>query len=73
MNTYFQVGYSYKHTSGKIVTIVGTADTFFHGECLIGEDNNGNLSPHNTGKTAFTNWHQITIKSTAKMIGAMKQ
>ena len=55
----FQYGKTYKHNSGKVITIVGVADTHTYGKCLIAEDEYGQLSPVGQEDENTVNWQEV--------------
>lgn len=56
----FEIGKTYQHTSGKKMTIVGSAHTKAYGWCLIGEENDGYLKPIGTGDDGYAqNWEEV--------------
>ena len=48
---FFQYGKSYIHSTGIKMRIVGCADTYIHGKCLIGEMENGELRTYRDWET----------------------
>ena len=56
----FEIGNYYQHTGGRVLSIIGTAYTFFHGQCLLGEEDDGSLIPVGSDEAAAVNWHQVS-------------
>ena len=54
----FEVGKTYQHTTGVRMTIIGRLKTYIHGECLIGERDNGELVPIGESEAHAFNWHE---------------
>jgi len=55
----FENGKVYIHASGKIVKIVGLAQTTGGGLCCVAEDTNGSLTPFGIDSDDYTiNWTQ---------------
>lgn len=44
----FQIGQYYQHTTGRVICILGQIHTFFHGSCLLAEEDSGALIPVGT-------------------------
>lgn len=59
----FELGKTYKHSSGKIMRICGIIDSKIYGKCLLGEEEKGGFIPIGNGKDHFTNWKEINSKS----------
>lgn len=58
----FKVGKTYIHASQtSMMTIVGSAFTSTYGPCLIGEDQDGRLSPVSCEEDATVNWEEICV------------
>jgi len=60
----FELGKCYKHSGGRMMKIVGTAQSYIYGLCLIGE-NIGNTERFQSVGTDTSNaicWHEITEK-----------
>lgn len=55
----FEIGKSYKHTSGAKLHIVGMVQTHIYGLCLVGEDEEGQLKPIGIDRGATENWTKI--------------
>ena len=55
----FRYGKTYKHNSGKVITIVGVADTHTYGKCLIAEDEYGQFSPIGQEDENTVNWQEV--------------
>lgn len=53
----FEIGKTYQHTTGKRMTIIGRLKTHTYGECLIGEDDAGELLP--VGEDHSDNWQEV--------------
>jgi len=59
----FQIGHYYKHTTGKRMHIVGEADTYQYGQCLVGEvAGEPDMIPVGMHEENFRNWTEITEK-----------
>ena len=56
----FKIGNYYQHAGGKVMHIIGEANTFFHGATLLGEDAYGRLSPIGKDKDAAMGWHLVS-------------
>ena len=56
----FQIGKYYQHSGGGVLSIIGTANTFYHGACLLGEDDAGTLMPIGADEAAAANWHEVS-------------
>jgi len=56
----FQIGNYYQHNSGQTIHIIGTANTFFYGNGLLAEDDEGRLSRVGNDETSATNYHQVS-------------
>ena len=56
----FQYGKTYKSNSGKVISIVGVADTKMFGKCLVAEEEYGQLSPVGQETEYTVNWHEVT-------------
>jgi hypothetical protein len=57
----FQYGKTYRHLgTGRVLSMVGVADTRVHGKCLIGEDYGGNLTPISQDEAATLNYEEVT-------------
>lgn len=54
----FKLGKTYKHTSGKEMTIIGRLRTHTWGECLIGEVDTGELVPVGECEDNAVNWEE---------------
>lgn len=52
----FEIGKTYKHTTGKKMTIIGRLKTHVYGECLIGELDTGELVPVGDQEDNSVNW-----------------
>ncbi len=56
----FQIGKTYRHTSGRIMTIVGLAQTRAHGIGLIAEEPDGRLITVGWDSDDYAlNWEEI--------------
>ena len=62
----FQFGKIYKHTTGSILRIVGFAYTYTYGQCFVGEDECGNLSPVGMTEDHSVNFTEITESEVKK-------
>ena len=59
----FKYGKTYIHEgTGDILRIVGCADTYSYGKCLIGEDQHGELFPVGQEEDNFQNWKECDIE-----------
>jgi hypothetical protein len=56
----FQIGKYYQHGSGLVISIIGTANTFFHGSCLLAEEEGGRLTPIGEDEDAARYWHEVS-------------
>jgi len=56
----FQIGKYYQHGTGRVISIIGTANTFFHGSCLLAEEEGGGLTPVGVDEDAAQNWHEVS-------------
>lgn len=56
----FEIGKCYEHNSGSQMKIVGKCNTTIYGECLIGENANGNLEPIGNTEEHAINFFEIT-------------
>ena len=56
----FQIGKYYQHGTGRVISIIGTAHTFFHGSCLLAEEDTGTLVPVGSDEESAQNWHQVS-------------
>lgn len=55
----FEVGKTYKHSTGKRMTIIGRLNTHTYGVCLIGEDDDtGELYPVGENEENAINWYE---------------
>lgn len=54
----FEVGKTYQHSTGEIMTIIGRLKTRTYGECLIGERDTGELVPVGESEENAVNWHE---------------
>lgn len=54
----FQIGKTYKHTTGKVMKIIGELDTTIYGKALIGECDDGTLIPCGKSEDATVNWEE---------------
>ena len=54
----FEVGKTYQHSTGKIMTIIGRLKTHTYGECLIGERDTGELIPVGESEDNAVNLHE---------------
>lgn len=57
----FEVGKTYRHNSGKTMTIIGRLKTSIWGDCLIGECDTGELIPVGESEYNAVNWHEQPI------------
>lgn len=62
----FEVGRYYKHTTGKIIKIVGAVMSDTYGMTAIAEDMSGNFKPVGTDESHTINWSQIPRPRPAK-------
>ena len=56
----FQIGQYYQHTTGRVICILGQIHTFFHGSCLLAEEDTGTLIPVGSDEVSAQNWHQVS-------------
>jgi hypothetical protein len=56
----FQIGQYYQHTTGRVICILGQIHTFFHGSCLLAEEDTGTLIPVGFDQVSAQNWHQVS-------------
>ena len=56
----FQLGNYYQHSGGRVIHIIGTLNTFFYGNGLVSEDEEGNLSRVGDDEASAMNWHQVS-------------
>ena len=56
----FEIGNYYQHTTGRVICIIGTARTFFHGDTLLGEDDQGSLIPIGKDEASTINYHRVS-------------
>lgn len=52
----FEIGKTYRHSTGKEMTIIGKLKTHTWGECLIGETSDGELVPVGESEEHAVNW-----------------
>lgn len=58
----FEIGKTYKHTTGKQMTIIGRLKTHTYGECLIGEElDTGELVPVGEQEDNSINWAESEV------------
>lgn len=56
----FELGKYYQHTTGTKIHICGLGETYYHGRCFVGENNNGELSPVGSDESSAVNFHEIS-------------
>ena len=56
----FKVGRYYRHKSGDLLFIAGSAKTMMWGYCLVGENKHGELKPIGQNEDNFQNWKEIS-------------
>lgn len=56
----FEVGKYYEHTTGSKLSIICEVETYYHGKCLLGETETGELVPVGTTKENAINYHEIS-------------
>lgn len=56
----FEIGKTYRHTTGEIMTIIGKLKTHMWGECLIGETDTGDLVPVGSQEANAVNWKEVS-------------
>lgn len=56
----FQIGKYYQSGSGRVICIIGEAHTFFHGSCLLAEEETGDLIPVGADEVSAQGWHQVS-------------
>ena len=54
----FEVGKTYRHSTGMRMTIIGRLKTHTYGECLIGEYATGELVPVGESEENAVNWRE---------------
>lgn len=54
----FEVGKTYQHNTGGLMTIIGRVKTHMYGECLIGECDNGEIFAVGESEEHAVNWHE---------------
>lgn len=58
----FEIGKTYRHTSGTMMRIVGELDTYLYGRCLVGErSDDAGLHPVGHGEGHTDNWEEIAV------------
>lgn len=55
----FEIGKTYQHSTGKIMTVIGRLKTHLWGECLIGETDCAELVPVGEQEENAINWVEI--------------
>lgn len=56
----FELGKTYRHTSGKIMTIVGELSEELYGiNCFVGERGTGDLIPVSKAEDNTNGWEEI--------------
>lgn len=55
----FEVGKTYQHNAGERMTIIGRLKTHTYGECLIGENDKGDLVSVGESEEHAINWHEV--------------
>ena len=55
----FEIGKYYQHTSGTIMNIIGPVKTFFYGDGLLSESDDGSLMAVGQSEDATINWHKV--------------
>lgn len=56
----FEIGKCYKHSGGGRMKIVGEANTTVWGNCLVGEETEGRLTPVGRLEENAVNWEEIS-------------
>ena len=56
----FLIGHYYQHTSGRVICILGQIATFFHGTCLLAEEDTGALIPVGSDAASAQNWMLVS-------------
>lgn len=56
----FEIGKYYKHSSGKIIHILGRVETTSYGYCLVAETSSGVLVPVGEHDDAIIGWEELT-------------
>ena len=54
----FEIGKTYRHNTGKRMTIIGRLKTHIYGECLIGEWDTGELVTVGESEENAVNWYE---------------
>lgn len=57
--SFFEVGRYYKHSAGRMLSIVGSAYTTAYGPTLVGENKRGELSAVGQGPGHTIGWSEI--------------
>jgi len=55
----FEIGKTYRHSTGAVMHIVGSAFTHTYGACLIGEDEDGYMTPVGQDVESSANWEEV--------------
>ena len=56
----FEIGKYYQHSQGQVIHIVGRLPTFFYGEGLVSEGDDGNLSRIGEDEDSAVNWKEVS-------------
>lgn len=64
----FEEGKFYKHNTGSTLRIICKISTVFHGNCLLGENNNGDLLPVGESEANAENYVEISEEEFMKPI-----
>ncbi len=56
----FEIGKYYEHTTGRKLSILCEVETYYHGKCLLGETDLGELVPVGTTEEYAVNYHEIS-------------
>ena len=57
----FELGKTYRHTCGKIMTIVGELSEEFYGvDCFVAERGTGELIPVSKAEGDAVNWEEVS-------------
>lgn len=55
----FEVGKTYRHTSGEIIRVLTEVDSYMYGKCLLGENDKGEFIPLSTEEWATENYEEV--------------
>ena len=57
----FEVGKTYRHTSGETIRVLTEVDSYMYGNCLLGENGKGEFIPLSTEEWATENYEEVTV------------